>query len=275
MARNQGLNLDEVLNKISAKDRVGSEMQESKLIYSVVGFLPACDMVDNALLISNLGYLLGQRGLNTCIVDLKVFNPNLHHFLDAQPSKKGSGLIRVLKSDKVDFREEIQATKYERLYLLSPSPHDLIEEYLDFEFEHLERVIDTLKSMFDIILLDIPNNPPLEFCLGAMKYSHIGFFTATERIEASSNMVRMLDFAASVGISTAKFTSVILMNMQDINYDYKGLKEFGFNIVAALPLVKAAYASALEGKLYIRDNPLVNRYFLKDMRRLADILGNQ
>ncbi|MMZ67890.1 hypothetical protein D1872_305210 [compost metagenome] len=108
-----------------------------------------------------------------------------------------------------------------------------------------------------------------------MKYSHIGFFTATERIEASSNMVRMLDFAASVGISTAKFTSVILMNMQDIHYDYKGLKEFGFNIVAALPLVKAAYASALEGKLYIRDNPLVNRYFLKDMRRLADILGNQ
>lgn len=81
----------------------------------------------------------------------------------------------MLKSDKVDFREEIQATKYERLYVLSPSPHDLLEEYFDFEFEHLERVIDTLKGMFDIILLDIPNNPPLEFCLGAMKSSHVGF----------------------------------------------------------------------------------------------------
>lgn len=275
MGRTQGIKIDDILHKISAKDLVGSELEESRLIYSVVGFVPACDMVDNALLISNLGYLLAQKGLNTCIVDLKVFNPNLHHYLDVQPVKRAGGLIRVLKSDKVDFREEVQSTKYERLYLLSPSPYDLIEEYLDFEFSHLERVIDQLKSMFDIILLDIPNNPPLEFCLGAMKNSHIGFFTATERIEASSNMVRLLDFASSVGISTAKFTSVILMNMQDINYDYKGLKEFGFNIVAALPLVKAAYAYSLEGKLYVRDNPLVNRYFIKEMRRLADSLANQ
>lgn len=275
MDRIEELKLEEVLSKISAKDLVGSELQESKLIYSVVGFVPACDMVDNALVISNLGYLLAQKGLNTCVVDLKVFNPNLHHYLDVKPNKRSNGLIKVMKSDKVDFRDEIQSTKYERLYLLAPSPHDLIEEYLDFDFENLERVIDTLKGMFDIILLDIPNNPPLEFCLGAMKYSHIGFFTATERIEASSNMVRMLDFAASVGISTAKFTSVILMNMQDINYDYKGLKEFGLNIVAVLPLVKAAYAYSLEGKLYVRDNPLINRHFLKNMRRLADILGNQ
>lgn len=275
MDQNERLRLDDVLSKISAKELMGTELQDSKLIYSVVGFIPACDMVDNALIISNLGYLLAQKGLNTCIVDLKVFNPNIYHYLDVKPSKRGHGLIRVLKSDKVDFREEIQATKYERLYVLSPSPHDLLEEYFDFEFDHLERVIDTLKGMFDIILLDIPNNPPLEFCLGAMKYSHVGFFTATERIEAPSNMVRMLDFASSVGISTAKFTSVILMNIQDINYDYKGFKEFGFNIVASLPLIKAAYAYSLEGKLYVRDNPLVNKYFLREVRRLADILGNQ
>ncbi|GGG02859.1 ATPase [Paenibacillus aceti] len=275
MDQNDRLSLDQVLHKISPKEYMGSEFQESKLIYSVIGFIPACDMVDNALVISNLGYLLAQKGLNTCVLDLKVFNPNLYHYLDAKPNKKGGGLIRVLKSDKVDFREEIQATKYEKLYLLSPSPHDLIEEYLDFEFDHLEHVINTLKSMFDIVLVDIPNNPPLEFCLGAMKFSHIGFFISTERIEATSNMVRLLDFASSVGISTAKFTSVILMNIQDINYDHKAINEFGLKIVAALPYVKAAYAYSLEGKLYVRDNPLINRYFLKQMRRLTDILCNQ
>lgn len=275
MDQNDRLSLDQVLHKISPKEYMGSEFQESKLIYSVIGFIQACDMVDNALVISNLGYLLAQKGLNTCVLDLKVFNPNLYHYLDAKPNKKGGGLIRVLKSDKVDFREEIQATKYEKLYLLSPSPHDLIEEYLDFEFDHLEHVINTLKSMFDIVLVDIPNNPPLEFCLGAMKFSHIGFFTATERIEATSNMIRLLDFASSVGISTAKFTSVILMNIQDINYDHKAINEFGLKIIAALPYVKAAYAYSLEGKLYVRDNPLINRYFLKQMRRLTDILCNQ
>lgn len=80
-----------------------------------------------------------------------------------------------MKSDKVDFRDELQQTKYDKLFLLTPSPQDLMEEYFDFEFENIERVITTLKQMFDIVLIDIPNNPPLEFCLGAMKYCHIGF----------------------------------------------------------------------------------------------------
>lgn len=275
MARQEESTIEQIIQKISSKELIGAELQESKLIYSVFGFLPACDFVDNGLLISNLGYLLSQRGLNTCIVDLKVFYPNLYQFLDVAPNPGGSGLIKVLKSDKVDFRGELLITKYDRLYLLSPSPHDLIEEYFDFDFEHLDNVITTLKGMFDIILLDIPNIPPLEFCLGAMKNCHLGFFTAAERIEASSNMIKLLDFAGSVGISTAKFTNVILMNLQDIQYDYKVIKEHGFQIAAALPLVRAASASALNGKLYVKDNPLVNKYFMKELRRLVQIIVDQ
>ena len=147
-----------------------------------------------------------------------------------------------------------------------------MEEYFDFEFENIERVITTLKQMFDLVLIDIPNNPPLEFCLGAMKYCHVGFLTATERIEAASNMAKLLDFAVSTGISTAKFTSVILMNLLDIGFDYKVFNDAGFNVVAALPMIKAASERALEGKLYVKDNPLINKYFLQEIQRLADLL---
>jgi cellulose biosynthesis protein BcsQ len=275
MAREAELTLDSVLQKISAKELIGAELQDSQLIYSVVGFLPASDFADNALLISNISYILSQKGLNTCVIDLKVFYPNLYQFLDTKPNKRGNGLLKLLKSDKIDYREEILQTKYERLFLLSPSPHDLIEEYLDFEFEHLERVITSVKNMFDIILIDIPNIPPLEFCLGAMKYCHIGFLTASERIEASINMTKLLDFAASIGISTSKFKSVIMMNLQNIDYDYESLKDLGFQIVAALPLVKAANASPMEGSLYIKDTSLINKQFRKEIRRLADLLANQ
>lgn len=273
--RKESIGFSHIFRKISSKERIGAEMQGGELIYSVVGFVPACDFVDNAMLISNLGYLLAQKGLNTCIVDLKVFYPNLYQYLDVTPAKKADGLIKLLKSDKVDFREEIQATKYDKLYLLSPSPQDLMEEYYDFDFEQLERVIHTLKGMFDVVLLDIPNNPPLEFCLGAMKFCHIGFFTAAERIEATNHMVKLLDYASSVGISTAKFTSVILMNLMNIEFDYKVMRETGFNIVAALPLVKDATARAHEGKLYVKDNPLLNKHFMKELSRLANQLAGQ
>ena len=267
--------VNDIFRKISSKELIGAELQENKLMYSIVGFVPISDSCDNALIISNLGYLLAEKGLNTCVVDFKVFYPNLFQFLDAKPNNKGKGLIRVLRSDKVDFREEIIATKYDKLFLLSPSPQDLMEEYFDFDFQNIERVITTLRDMFDIVLIDIPNNPPLEFCLAAMKYCHIGFFTATERMDASSNMVKLLDYASSVGISTAKFTRVILMNLLDLRFDYKIISDIGFTIVAALPLVKDAIAKSLEGKLYVKDTPIINKYFIRELRGLADILANQ
>ncbi|MBH5320051.1 hypothetical protein I6N90_19805 [Paenibacillus sp. GSMTC-2017] len=267
--------VDKILTKISSKDLIGVELLESKLIYSVIGFIPACDGVDNGLLISNLGYLLAQKGLNTCILDLKVFYPNLYQYVDVAPPKKSHGLIRVLKNDKIDIREEIKATKYERLFLLSPSVQDLMEEYFDFDFEQLERVITSLKQMFDIVLIDIPNIPPLEFCLGAMKYCHIGFFTATERMEATVNMVKLLDFADSVGISTSKFNNVVLMNLHNIDFDYNVFNEMGFKIVTALPFVKDGIARANSGNLYVKDNPLFNRQFIKEIQKLANRLADQ
>jgi len=267
----------QIFSKISPVDLLGSEVQSSELIYNVVSFISSSDFCDNAFLISNLGFLLAQKGLYTCIVDFKVFYPNIYLFLDVPPHKKSDGLIKVLKSDKVDFREEIQPTKFSNLFLLSPSPQDLIEEYLDFTFDHIDHVINNLKQMFDIVLIDVPNNPPLEFCLGAMKSSHIGFFTAAERLECPGNIIKLLDFAASIGISTSKFTSVILMNMLDLTFDYKVFTDAGLKIVACLPLVKQGYARALDGRLYVKDNPMINKYFDKHMDTLVKLLvdGNK
>lgn len=264
--------LDSILSKISPKEMIGLELHESELIYNVVSFIPTCDFVDNAMLISNLGYLLSKKGLNTCIVDFKIFYPNLYQYLNVGPNRKSDGLIKLLKSDRIDFREEIQATKYEHLFLLSPSPQDLIEEYLDFGFEQIERIINNLKHMFDIVLIDVPNNPPLEFCLGAMKYCHIGFFTAAEKVDVIGNMVKLLDFASSVGISTVKFTNIILTNTFGITFDYKVFSDYGFKIVAALPLVKSAHMRALEGRLYVKDNPMMDKHYIKNIENLVKLL---
>lgn len=274
MARRVEGRLASIFHKVSSRDLVETGLQESRKIYRVYGFVPACDMVDNALLISNLGYLLAGKGFNTCILDLKVFYPNLFYSLDVKPPGKDHGLIRMLKNDRVDFRDEIQMTPYDNLYLLSPSPYDLLEEYFDLDFEPLDRVMTVLKQMFDLVLVDIPNNPPLEFCLGAIKNCHVGFFTAAERLEAVSQMVKLSDFAASVGISTAKFANVILMNAQQLNFDHRVFTDARFRVIASLPMVSAASALALEGKLYLQDAALVNKLFRKGIERIAEWIAS-
>jgi cellulose biosynthesis protein BcsQ len=265
--------LGSILQKISPKELIGLEAQGGSLLYSVIGFIPACDFVENPLLLSNLAYLLANRQLNVLALDFKVFYPNLYHYFNAPPQKKGDGLIKVLKSDKVDPRGEIQPTNIPRVFLLSPSPHDLIEEYYDFELRHIDRLLNTVKTMFDLVLVDVPNNPPLEFCLGALKYCHATFLTATERVEALENMMRLLSHAESVGISPAKAMNVIFMNLQGISFDYQAVAREGFKIVAALPFVKQAAHSYLDGKIYMRDDPLVNKYFRKELEKLAGALA--
>ena len=264
--------LGELVRKTTPREQLDLDIQGSQLMYSVFGFVPATDCTDNVILLSNLGYALSQQGYNVCLLDFKVFYPNLYLYLDIPHNPKGRGLLAVLKDDKADLREQINKTKYDRLYILSPSPQDLMEEYFDFEMEQVSFVIDALKKTFDIVLIDIPNIPPLEFCLGAIKHSHVGFFTAAERVDALSGITRLLDFADSLGISVKKFTNVIVTNFQNVKFDFSSLEKLKFHITACLPLVKGAVTDALEGKLYLKDNPLVNSAYKKGLGEIIDTI---
>ena len=272
MARKTIDRIGGILEKTSPKELLNIDVQGSQLLYSIFGFLPATDGTDNVLLLSNLGYVLSQKGYNVCLLDFKVFCPNLYLYLDIPHNPKGKGLLAVLKDDKADLREELNKTKYDGLYLLSPSPQDLMEEYFDFSMDKVAYVIESLKKTFDIVLIDIPNIPPLEFCLGAMKHCHVGIFTAAERVDALSGITRMLDFAESLGISVSKFVNIIFTNLQYVKFDFASLEKLNLRILAGLPLVKGLISDALDGKLYMKDSPLVNNTYKKELGKIVDAI---
>ena len=264
--------LGELINRTTPREQLDLDAQGPKLMFSVFGFIPATDCTDNAILLSNLGYALSQQGHNVCLLDFKVFQPNIYLYLDIPHNPKGQGLLTVLKDDKADLREQINKTKYDGLYLLSPSPQDLMEEYFDFELEQVAFVIETLKRSFDIVLIDIPYIPPLEFCLAAMKQSHAGFFTASERVDALSGITRLLDYADSLGIGVKKFANVIFTNLKHVKFDFGSLEKLRIRIIAGLPMAKGAVTDALDGKLYLKDNALVNSEYRKGLGEIVNAI---
>lgn len=274
MDRNERkLGVKRLLEKLTPQEASDLEKKSSgTILYNVVGFLTASDFADNGALISNLGCLLAEKNLNTCILDFKVFFPTLYNYLDVEHNEKGQGLLAVLKDDKVDIRKHVNVTKYKQLYLLTASPYDLIEEYLEFQFEHIERVINELKETFDLVLIDIPNEPALEFCLGAMKYVHRGFISVSERIESIANVTKLLDFADSIGVTTSKFTNLIFINTQDMNYDYGALKQTNLKVVAKLPLVKGVIEEYFKGNIYMKHSSIVNKKYVAGINDLISII---
>lgn len=273
MAKQLGkVNLKNIFDRISPKEIIGMDINTNNLIYSIIGFLQTSDNADNAILLSNLAYILSEKALNVCVVDFKVFCPNLYIYLDSDPNERGGGLMKLLKDDKADFREHINHTSIPNVYLISPSPYDLIEEYLDFEIELIDKIIMNLKDMFDIVLIDIPNIPPLEFFVSALGSCHMGFFICAEKPESINNINKVLEFADSIGINMSKFMNVITVNRQNLVFDYSAYEGLGLNIRASLPFVKGALADSLDMKIYIRDNALLNADFKKEINRLGTIL---
>jgi MinD-like ATPase involved in chromosome partitioning or flagellar assembly len=270
--REERLDAREILGKLSPRDKIYSEIDSNQVIDNVVAFIPAADSTDSSILLVNTAAALAKKGWSVCILDLKVFYPNIYKLLDCEVVPKGKGLIKLCRSDKVDFRDEITITKYKNLYLLSPSPMDLIEEYFDFLLEDVERVIGTLKEMFDLVLIDVPNNPPLEFCVGAIKQCNVGFIIWSERVDCPQNTSKFLNYIGSLGISSAKIANVILNNVQGFEYDKQVITEMGMKLIAEFPQIPSIINYSLDGRVYIVDSLILNKRYQKSMNFFIDIL---
>ena len=115
------------LGKLSPKEKIFEQLESKKILENVIGFIPACDSADVPILVSNLGVYLGEMGYSICILDANVFYPCIYKLFGCESKPRGRGLLSVLRSDKMDFRDEIIKTKYKNVYLMSSSFMDLLK----------------------------------------------------------------------------------------------------------------------------------------------------
>lgn len=263
----------ENLEKLSPKEKILEEIERGQVVENVVGLIPAGDSTDTSLLVTNLGVILANKGFNICILDAKVFYPNIYKLLNCRPQPKGKGLFQALRSDKIDFRDEVIESRIENLFIMSPSPSDLIEDYLDINEEDVERVITTLKDMFDYVLIDIPNIPPLEFCYVPIKQSNMGFTVWSERADCPQNTTRLLHFMSSIGIGVSKFTNIILNNGMGHSFDKDIISEMKMKLIAELPFVPGVVDYSLEGRPYVISSVLMNKKYKAEIEKLASIIS--
>jgi len=250
----------------------------------VAGFVPACEFVEACEIISNLAYVLSARGFVVCVVDFKVFYPNLCDWMGGVDSdKKGNGLIRLLNSDRTEVRSVARETDDKNVFLVAPSPNDDIEDYLNFSVGDVERTISLLRETFDVVLIDIPNNPGLEFFAGALMNCQKGFLVVSERVDAPRNIQKLMEFVFRITNNARCFNNVILARRQDLVYDRSILTGMRFGsgsdtvkmrLVASIPYNRQAQQCALDGDVYIKSGSIVNRSLSRAGRTFAGQISN-
>lgn len=267
------LNLIDELSKLSPVNKIYEELENESEVENVVGFLPCGDYTDCAHHILNIGTYLAMQEKNVCIVDAQVFYPCIYRLLDTPLEQKGRGVLKLLRDDRVDIREEIKKTSIDNLYLVSASPFDAMEDYFDIDESAIERMFTSLKEVFDIVLVNIPNNPPLEFCYVTVKTMSVGFLMWSQRQECPVNTKRLFHFLNSIGISTAKLGNVIYCNSGDVSFDISVVNNMGLKLIANFPYVSQVFDLALEGKVYIRDATFLDKRYKNALMQLGRVLG--
>ncbi|MCX7842376.1 MAG: ATPase [Clostridia bacterium] len=272
MDNSKKLGLKEQLARISPREKAYQELERGKIIENVAGFIPAGDSTDTSLLVANLGVYLSRLGYNVCILDAKVFYPSIYKLLDCEANPKGKGLLRTVRSDKSDFREAIIKTRFDSLYIMSTSPLDPMEDFFDVREDDVQRIISTLKEMFDFVLIDIPNIPPLEFCYASISSCNLGFVVWSERIDCPQNTSRLFQFMGSIGIGVSKFANVIINNQMGFSYDKEIINDMGLRCTAELPYVASAVDCSLDGRVYITDSVLIDKRYKKALEKIVEII---
>ena len=113
----------------------------------------------------NLAGIMSMTGKKTVILNLDMRKPTLHEKFGL-PNKQG---MSTLLSGSTNLGQVIQKTEYENLDIITsgpvpPNPSELIQG------EVMERVLEKLKEVYDVIILD---TPPVGLVVDAKTLMHL------------------------------------------------------------------------------------------------------
>lgn len=119
--------------------------------YKVIQFTSTLASEGKTTFISNIAYLLGQRGKKVCLVDLDLRKPKVNRIFDV-PNQDG---LTDYLSGKIPYEKLIQSSKKLGIdYIVSGEKTTAIINVL--EANKLKELIQKLKENYDYVLLDTP-----------------------------------------------------------------------------------------------------------------------
>ncbi|MFT7880522.1 MAG: polysaccharide biosynthesis tyrosine autokinase [Sulfurimonas sp.] len=119
----------------------------------------------------NLGAIMSMAGKKTVVLNLDMRKPTLHERFGVEIGKGLSSLL----AGKTMLKDVIQPTQYENLDVITsgpipPNPSELIQGPM------MEKVLDKLKEVYDVVILDTPPIGLVTDARTLMSYADISLY---------------------------------------------------------------------------------------------------
>lgn len=222
-----------VLNTLSGGTQ--EKLSEQLLFDKVIGFRGVRTGVGCSTLVMNLACgLIDATKYTVCVVDTNLLYPSQEFMLSAADSEEQFDILDFTGENIADLAYK---TKYTNVYLVS-FRNRLIADLLSSKDcqATMDKLMETLKQFFDIILVDLSHEPSWATTVAALKCNRI-YSIVTPDVLCLSILQKSINSLASTGIPTYKLRKVILnKNIAEVNTNvYKTLKDLEFEVIGDIP----------------------------------------
>lgn len=252
--------LNKLLQNISGAGDI--QLSEQLIFDKVVGFrnvVPGCGC---STIVQNVAIALASASKSSiCIVDTNMLYPMLYAYLvDSQDEQHGKDIYDF----NIMASEVTTPTKYSNIYLTSFKNRTVIDMMSSRDSEQLvEKLINSLKSFFDIILVDLSYELTSVAIHSAVRCNKI--FNVTDMsLRAMYNLKKSINTMSTMAVPLAKADRVILNKVVPdmvVNAN-SALSEAGLKIVGEIPLsLEISKAGVTGASLYGASNDVgVNQF---------------
>jgi tyrosine-protein kinase Etk/Wzc len=181
---------------VEAMDALAHSLQhklESKEGSKVVLVTSAVPGQGKSMLSANLAYLYAERGLKTLIIDADMRRSTMHRYMHVNRDK---GLSNVLDG-KLDALKAI-SQPYTNLHALPAGKHVRQVRNL-LGFERLNKLIESLRDSYDMIVIDSPPVLPMADAAALSKVADATIFVARQGKVSYSEVTESVSRLSKVG----------------------------------------------------------------------------
>ena len=202
-------------------------------------------------LTSNVAYAAACQGLKVLVIDLNILCPIQHTFLGIKQSvtEKPDLVSYILGRNNIgDCIDSSHA--YSVMYANNRTIADLINCNADASINTYNDMINKLRRLYDLILVDCPMILENTLCNNALYTCDSMYVVWDEGLSAIANTDRLRRNMSYCGIDSYTKMRIILNKRTHIHYNMYPFKKLNLELVEVLPFDTAVIENSLKAQIF-------------------------
>ena len=240
----------------------------------VLGFIGAKGGVGTTTVTLNTAMVLAQSNKNVIVVELMSYHGSFSQLLGQTPSSHLGKLLEIEPKSISENELEPLLVNYSQGIRILFSPQEA-SEYKDLTPEHVTGIINGLRNISDVVILDLSNYPSCANKVAALECDFISLVVDNEPISFASAK-QALELLKLWGCNRGNIASILvnrIVQTQPMKISDMKL-QLGSEIIGIIPSATLACTMAQKSGEPIVKSQLDNN-FVDSIIQIANKLGNE